>query len=270
MEAGVQTLNQETLRLVNRVFNKDKFIQNIKRILSYNNIHLHLDLIAGLPKETLETFKKSFNEVFALRPHMLQLGFLKFLKGTPIRENYQASFCKKPPYEIISSPDMTNENLHELKQIEFVVDRLYNKGKFYYTLDYILSKYLTPYDMFKSISDYFTQNNIQPQAQEFDLYKALLSFMNNEQKVKEYLKFDYLLTNNSRKLPHFMQTPHSSSFKMFLKQVKREKDYLYEEFNYIPICDDKKGFIVKFNYDIRNKVNKQYSYEIIECFQEDN
>ena len=138
---AAQTLNPNTLKSIDRVFDKDKFMSAIKKIISRGNIHTHLDLIAGLPQDSLETFSRSFNEVYELKPHNLQLGFLKFLKGTRLYNTYKASFQKTAPYEIIDSPHMSGEDLALLKRVEFALQRVYNSGRVPHTLEYLSAFY---------------------------------------------------------------------------------------------------------------------------------
>lgn len=261
MEAGVQTLNPLSLKSINREFDIDKFIRNISEIISYNNIHLHLDLIAGLPDDDKLSFINSFNRVISLKPNMLQLGFLKFLKGTPIRENYHAKFNELAPYEVISTPTMDKEDFKELKQVEIVLDRLYNSGKFVNSLNAI--NYANTYEMFLNISKHFKELGISQSDYEYKLYEGMLSFMKDIKFNKEILRFDFLITNNSKVLPDSLKTIYSETFKKFLKGNKADRDYHYAEFNYLPIEKREGNFIVKFNYLYRNPVNNQYNYEII-------
>ena len=262
MEAGVQTLNPMSLKAINRVFDKRVFGDNISKIISYGNIHMHLDLIAGLPMDDLDSFKQSFNEVIALQPHMLQLGFLKMLKGTPIREDYKAEFAPIAPYEIISTPHMSEEDLKELKAVELMVDKLYNRGKFSNTLKFLLSNYDSPYDMYFNISKYLSNIGVVKGSQEVDYYNGLLRMSNNEEVVRDYLRYDYLITNNSKVIPHILRAQHSEEFKLFNAQNKPTRTVFYEEFKYLPSLS-KGRYIVRFDYQFRNPVNKQYSYSII-------
>lgn len=263
MEAGVQTLNEESLKAVNRNFNRAIFLDNIAKILSFNNIHLHLDLIAGLPFDTFASFIDSYNTVMNLRPHKLQLGFLKMLKNTPIRDCYNALYDAEPPYEIINSPDMSAEELAVLKEIDWINERLYNSGKFSNTLDRLFLHF-TPYQLFYKLSEHFSALQIFKDAYEYRLYEGLLSFSNFEERAREILRFDYLVTNNSRKIPKKLQKVHSNSFKSFLAANKIDRFTLYENFSYLPRKETKGNFTVKFDYKYRNPINNQYTYEIVE------
>jgi radical SAM superfamily enzyme YgiQ (UPF0313 family) len=262
MEAGVQTLTEESLKAVNRYFDKEKFLSNITKILSYNNIHLHLDLIAGLPEETFESFIFSYNTVMKIRPHKLQLGFLKMLINTPIRETYKAEFDENAPYEIIKTPLMSEEELAILKEIDWINERLYNTGKFSFTLELLL-KDTTPYDLFYKMSKHFEKMGIKKDAYEYKLYEGILSFCSDDAKILDALRFDYLLTNNSRKIPKALQKTHSSEFKKFLSAHKTDRFILYESFSYLPFSNSEGDFIIKFDYNQKNPITSRYSYEII-------
>lgn len=263
MEAGVQTLNPHSLKAINRVFEKQKFINNITAILGYNNIHMHLDLIAGLPYDNIKTFIQSFNDVIRLRPHNLQLGFLKFLKGAPIRVSYKAEFSNSAPYEISSSPNMSNRDLKLLKKVEFVLNRLYNSGKFHYTINYLLDACDNAFDMFKDISDYFDNKRITNGVYESTLYNALTEYLKDLPFAKDYLRFDYLITNNSKKLPYNLKSQHTEEFKKFLAQNKHTRFIMHQNFNYLPFKQDKGNYIVRFDYSFRNPVDMQYLYQLL-------
>lgn len=264
IEAGVQTLNKSTLKAINRVFDEDVFISNISHILSLRNIHMHLDLIAGLPHDTMETFIASFNKTISLAPHMLQLGFLKFLKGTAIRNNYNAKFEEDiAPYEIISSLDMDKSALDTLRRIDFVVDKLYNSGKFSYTLGYISQFYQTPYKMYKAISDYFMDNGIEKGVYQNKLYEALFHFMKENERVQELLRFDFLLTNNSRKIPAFLKRQYSKEFRMQVLSLPSHRNVLFSEFTFLPNNEETGNYWVQFDYTYKNPITSQYAYNLL-------
>ncbi len=263
MEAGVQSLNKATLKAVNRVFDKEKFVYNIEKIISFQNIHMHLDLIAGLPLEDKESFISSFNQTIALRPHMLQLGFLKFLKGAPIRKTYDAKYKQSPPYEIISSEYMSEDDLKELKKVEYIVDKLYNTNRFHFTLKYLFDKYNSPYQIFKEIADFFEEKNLYRGMSMNTIYETMLQFLKNSSKAKDLLRLDFIVTNNSRKTPYPLRKPYLSDFKRFLQQRPKDRDTLYEYFEYLP--EKNKGeYIVKVDYTKKDKVTSLYDWKIID------
>ncbi len=142
-EIGVQTTNPPTLKAINRQDNWDRLAHNCQRLLSFKNMHLHLDLIAGLPYESLKEFRKSFNDVYSLKPDMLQLGFLKVLPGTQMNketEQHGLRYMDEPPYEILATNYMPYEELQFLKRMESVFEQTYNTGYFSNTLRYLIER----------------------------------------------------------------------------------------------------------------------------------
>lgn len=263
MEAGVQTLNPQTLTAVNRVFDKKKFFYNIQEILSFQNIHMHLDLIAGLPYENKESFIYSFNQTIALRPHMLQLGFLKFLKGTPIRESYKAKYSPNPPYEIISSDYIFEQDLLEFKKVEYILDKLYNTNRFHFTLEYLFDKYKDAYRVFKDIACFFESKNLVRGMSLNKIYETVLEFMQNSEFAKDLLRLDFIISNNSRKTPFPLRQSYDSDFKRFLQFHPKDRYTFYDKFTFLP--DNPKGkYIVKVDYSKRDRVTCLYEWTVFQ------
>lgn len=128
--------------------------------MSIRNIKQHLDLIAGLPGEDLKSFKKSFNDVYSIRPEEIQLGFLKLLRGSSMREEaheYEMKYSPYPPYEILSTKDISYDELNLLKKVEHMVDKYYNSQKFDNIIKYFEPKFNTPFEMFYSLSRFFDE-----------------------------------------------------------------------------------------------------------------
>lgn len=174
MEAGLQSFHQPTLEAVTRKTDIDAICHNVKSILAAGNIHLHIDLIAGLPYENFETFRLSFNKAYALQPHMLQLGFLKLLHGSALRgavEQHGYVYGAEAPYEVCASHYMTKQEFSRLHAIEDVLERLYNSGRFVYTLQYALkTTKMTPFDLFAAFADYLEQHNVHADKIPLDTY----------------------------------------------------------------------------------------------------
>ncbi len=132
-EIGMQSFNSKTLDAINRKTNVDKLKKNIIKLIELKNIHIHIDLIAGLPMEDLSSFRDSFNTAFSLNADMLQLGFLKLLHGAPMREepdNFPLLYSSDPPYEIINTPWLTENDIKMLKSCENALERFVNSGRF--------------------------------------------------------------------------------------------------------------------------------------------
>ncbi|PWM47704.1 MAG: hypothetical protein DBX47_00030 [Clostridiales bacterium] len=234
LEIGLQSFNEKTLSEINRKTNTKNLKQNISRLLEFQNVHIHIDLIAGLPYEDMQSFINSFNIAFSLRPHMLQFGFLKLLHGSPMRENkekYPCEFSKTPPYEVISTPWLTKEELSELHYAENALDRIYNSGRFSKTLEYVLkTKNISPYELFNSFGKYYSKTSSLD-----DLSKAFFDFFSdNTEEFRDCFVIDRLQTNASGKLPTFLKRTDSrlKEFKYTYppkKGVTRGYAILYEE-----------------------------------------
>lgn len=179
LEIGMQSFNEETLKLINRKTNTQKLIKNIKTLLSFNNMHIHIDLIAGLTGEDLSSFKNSFNIGYSLKAHMLQMGFLKLLYGSDMRENpdkYPCLYSDKVPYEVTATPWLTADEISSLKNCEDALERLYNSGRFLLTLDYLIDKIgTTPFDLFFDFGNKVNGNKISLSSyvqQFYDFFKT--------------------------------------------------------------------------------------------------
>lgn len=212
-EVGVQTTNNETLRNINRFVNFEVIKEKVEKIISTKNIHQHLDLIVGLPGENYTSFKKSFNDVYGIKPEMIQIGFLKLLKGSLMREEMEKWGIKASPYapyEILKSKDISYEELLKLKRVEFAVDKYYNSGKFSTIIKYFESKYSEPFDFYYDLGEYFKKKGyFDRNLSAFEYYKVFLEFNEDvlgceNDVLLEIVKFDYLCFNKKRYLPDFL------------------------------------------------------------------
>ncbi len=141
LEIGIQSTHQPTLAAINRQDNWQRLAANVRRLLAYGNMHIHVDLIAGLPYEDLATFAKSFNDVYGLEADMLQLGFLKVLPGTQMRREaaqHGLLYMDEPPYEILATKYMPYEDMQYLKHLDNILDQTANSGNFKHTLRALL------------------------------------------------------------------------------------------------------------------------------------
>lgn len=202
-EIGIQTTNEKSLKVCARKTNIEKCFENIKLLLKPQNINIHVDLIAGLPEDTIEDFKAAFNQVYALKAHQFQLGFLKLLKGAPLNsqiEEYGYKFSRSTPYEILTNDNLSYKDLVVLHGVEIALDKFYNSGKFSVSLDYFCDFFDSPYDFYLHLSNHMTKSDVlyRPLSLE-NLYNILLDFANhNETDVnidisyfKELLLIDY-------------------------------------------------------------------------------
>ena len=227
----------------------------------------HLDLIAGLPGEDLESFKKSFNDVHAIRPDEIQLGFLKLLKGSSMREEAEKwgiVYSPYAPYEIIRSKDISYEELLLLKKVEAMVDKYYNSCKFNNVIKFFLNIYEKPFDFYYDLAMFFEEKgNFKRSIGNVEYYKILLDFYlekiggEDEGLFKEVLKFDYLCFNKKRWLPDFLVRTITKDDEQNIKDsFDRQMPF-------------KKAHIEKFELDIINyikngKINFEPKYLIFD------
>lgn len=163
LEIGVQSTNEKTLETIRRKTDIEEIRQITATINSWHNIHQHLDLIAGLPWEDLESFKKSFNDVYEMEPEQLQLGFLKVLKGSYMEElipDCDLLYSAAPPYEVLCTKWLSYGDVLELKYIEEVTEVHYNSRQFTCTLKELEKEFDTPYEMFSFMAGYYNKNHL--------------------------------------------------------------------------------------------------------------
>ena len=163
LEIGVQSTNEKTLEAIRRKTDIEEIREITETINSWHNIHQHLDLIAGLPWEDLESFKKSFNDVYEMEPEQLQLGFLKVLKGSYMEElipDCDLLYSAAPPYEVLCTKWLSYGDVLELKDIEEMTEVHYNSRQFTCTLKELEKKFDTPYEMFSFMAGYYNKNHL--------------------------------------------------------------------------------------------------------------
>lgn len=207
-EIGVQSTNDETNRLVQRIQRFDKLSYTVQKIKESGKIAQHLDLIAGLPEEDYQSFRKTFNDVFALRPEELQLGFLKMLRGTGVRAraaNHGYIYMDEAPYEILGNNVLSFDDMQRIKRAEDILEKYWNAHRMDYSLEWIISRcFETPFDFFQSFGDHWESkgwNRLGHQLE--DLFTRLHVFL-AEQKVDRLehvvslMKFDYLRNQKHR------------------------------------------------------------------------
>lgn len=181
VEIGIQSLNPLTLETVNRNKNTDALLEKIKKIIDLGNIHTHVDLIAGLPFEDYLSFINSFNGVYSLGAEQVQLGFLKLLKGTKIRDEkevYEYVFRDIAPYEVISNRFISADGIARLKMVENLLDLYYNRGGFFKTLKYAIGKVkATAFDFYEEFAYFFYLKGYQNRShKKEDLYRIFYEY----------------------------------------------------------------------------------------------
>ena len=243
-EVGVQTTNDTVLNNINRFVNFSDIEEKVHELLKIRNIKQHLDLIAGLPGEDFESFKKSFNDVYSIRPEEIQLGFLKLLRGSSMREEadiYGMKYSPYPPYEILKTKDISYYEILKLKKVEEMVDKYYNSQKFNGIINYLVGKFETPFDFYYVLGKYFEQKGyFNKNIGNSEYYKVFLDFNMEILKeddfiLKELLRFEYLSFNKRRGIPEFIgrniDKEEEENIKAELREKYSFKDYYLESFN---------------------------------------
>lgn len=238
-EIGVQSTNRETLKLIDRVMDLNMVAANVAFLRRNNNIHLHLDLIAGLPGEDYKSFRRSFNEVYGMKPHQLQLGFLKVMKGSGVRQRadeFGLIYNSEPPYEILQSKDISYGQLLKLKTIEDLVEKYPNSQRFTNSLEFMIHHYLSPFDFYEDLAEYWEARGYHRQSHsivrlfeildEFFIYRGFQGNM----KFRHLMKFDFLLFEQNARLPKIFEENESPVVKEriweFLKNPENISKYL--------------------------------------------
>ena len=200
LEIGIQSTHQPTLKAINRQDNWEKLSANVKRLLSFGNMHIHVDLIAGLPYEDLPTFAKSFDDVYGLGADMLQLGFLKVLPGTQMRretEKHDLRYMDEPPYEILATKYMPYEDMLYLKHLDNILDQTANSGGFKYTVRALLrASGMTAFAFYRKLTQWWVKAGFYPQTHNAKGVAAILkqfieeNYADNQAELLEILRFD--------------------------------------------------------------------------------
>ncbi len=267
-EVGVQTMNPQTLSAIHRPFNKLHLESIIHRIPK--TIHLHLDLIAGLPYEDLASFRSSFDQTIVLKPDMLQLGFLKILHGTEMEQYAKSEKAYKwlstPPYEVLQSSSLSYAHIIFLKDIELLNDVYYNSGNFKTICYYLIDKGFSVFDFLCSLVDYFRSRSILETKHTVKTFASLLNdWLHTDPdllsvwdifSMKELLRFDFLRLGKPGSIPEWFTRNYSkdSHHKALLshtemKSTRESYSYSeYDEFEVHPYTFKKEKTAVLFLY----------------------
>lgn len=268
LEIGVQSTNPETIREIKRTMRFEKVAANVRRINKGRNIHQHLDLIAGLPFEDYESFGKSFNDVYALEPEQLQLGFLKVLKGSYMeeaKENYDLQYKELPPYEVLSTKWLPYEDVLRLKGIEEMVEVYYNSRQFCYTLPYLMRQFKDAFSMFEALSEFYEREGLLMLSQSrASRYEILLKFAENidegnKEKYRQLLVLDYYIRENAKTRPAFAgeETCEKEFVRGFYEKEEEERRYLqgYEDYDKRKLR--KMTHIERFDFSVLDQVEER-------------
>ena len=239
-EIGVQSTNPNVLKIIKRPMPFEDIKKVVERIRALNNIHQHLDLIAGLPQEDYTSFRKSFNDVMSLRPEQFQLGFLKLLKGSGLREKaeeYGLIYKAEPPYEILYTSDITYDEILRLHSIDDLVDRYYNSERFSHALEYFFECFKYPFDFFEALSIFWEEKGYDLiEHNKMAYYHHLIEFAItspyvNEEILKEMIRFDYLLQESIKEMPLQFETINREELKENYNALLKDDEWVEQ---YLP------------------------------------
>lgn len=280
LEIGIQSFNEKTLEAVDRKTNLEVCGRNINKLIKAGNMHIHLDLIAGLPYEDFSSFANSFNNIYKLRPHCIQLGFLKLLRGSKMRDSageYGYTYSSMPPYEVFSTPWISYVEILRLKTIETAVDALYNSGRFNLSLNYIIGRFTNSFTFFEKFSCYLAE--FYPDGYGVpsrELYNLLLQFAKNnliEEKsaaFEELLKFDFFVSDSSCNPPKSINRHEIKNARSLYTAERGNKSRVhFELFNIDPLYyrDTQQilhnNIILRFGYGSKNRVTGHYTVQKI-------
>lgn len=241
LEIGVQSTNPDTIKAIHRTMDFEKLKGIVDRIHSFGNIHQHLDLIAGLPYEDYDSFRHSFNDVYALKPQQLQLGFLKVLKGSHMMEmcqEYGIVYKTREPYEVLSTKWLDYDHVLKLKTVENMVEVYYNSGQFQNTLEYLEGFFPDAFSIYERLGNFYMEKGYGDISHtRMRRYEILLEFLENVpeismDQVKDQMIYDLYLRENLKSRPGFArdQKPFERQIWDFRKREKVAKNAHVEVF----------------------------------------
>lgn len=297
LEIGVQSANPETIRAINRVMNMDKLERIVAAIREGNNIHQHLDLIAGLPFEDYASFGRSFDRVYGMRPQQLQLGFLKVLKGSEMQERaeeFGICYQSNPPYEVLYSNWLSYGDVLKLKRIEEMVELYYNSNQFAHTLAFLEKAFASPFAMYEALAAFYEeQGYVTNSPARAYRYQVLLAFAKKvdpayAEVYRELLTFDLYLRENVKSRPEWAVelAPYKEQIRRFYQEEEGSRKYLpdYRDYDsrqmakmthlepfYYPVwdaaemergCRESVKYVL-FDYHLRNPLTYEANVQIV-------
>ena len=255
LEIGVQSTNPDTIKAIHRTMDFEKLKGIVDRIHSFGNIHQHLDLIAGLPYKDYDSFRHSFNDVYALKPQQLQLGFLKVLKGSHMMEmcrEYGIVYKTQEPYEVLSTKWLDYDHVLKLKTVENMVEVYYNSGQFQNTLEYLEKFFPDAFSIYERLGSFYMEKGYGDVSHtRMRRYEILLEFLEDVpeismDQVKDQMVYDLYLRENLKSCPGFArdQKPFERQIWDFRKREKVAKNAHVEVFT--------DGTVLLFDYADRD------------------
>ena len=267
LEIGVQSTNQETIRAIHRHMDLDKLERCVDRVHSFRNIHQHLDLIAGLPYEDYDTFHRSFNDVYQMKPDQLQLGFLKVLKGSLMKEEaekYGIVHKEKEPYEVLSTKWLPYGDVLKLKAVESMVEVYYNSGQFQHTLEYLVPLAKDAFTFYESLGAFYEKKGYSEISHSrMRRYEILLEYLQEEtdvsvEKASQKMLYDLYLREKLKKRPSF--APDQKVYETAIWDYRKANNI--PKTAHIEVFED--GRAVLFDYERRDPLSNNAYTETIQ------
>ena len=250
LEIGVQTTNPVVVKEIRRTMDLDKVARRVAQVNTFGNIHQHLDLIAGLPYEDIESFHRSFNDVYKMEPEQLQLGFLKVLKGSymeEMKQKYGLLSQSKPPYEVLRTNWLSYEEVIRLKGVEEMVEVYYNSGQFRCTMKCLSQEWGDAFDLYDRLAAFYEEKGLNEVSHNrLARYEILYRFIQkwrkqaeifsiDETSYQDLLMYDLYLRENVKSRPSFAPDPSEwkNETKQFFMREAKERRYLkgYEAYD---------------------------------------
>lgn len=282
LEIGVQSTNSDTIEAIHRRMDFDRLTGNVTRLREGRNIHQHLDLIAGLPKEGYESFERSFRDVYNLKPDQLQLGFLKVLKGSAMEEDsetYHIVYRNTAPYEVLMTDWLSYDEMLRIKSICEMVEIYYNSGQFTCSIGFLEHYYPSPMKLYEQLGEFYDRTGISSMAHsrikryeilmDFYLQMVLESTLEQEKAeaaevFEELLIYDLLLRDDSKARPAFAadRLKPVNLRLLYEQHQKQGRQIRIERFAYDPVASAEAGRGVKketfllFDYSRRDPLTK--------------
>lgn len=276
-EIGVQTVNPQTISEIHRTMDLEKLKVCVAKVKAAGNVHQHLDLIAGLPFEDLESFKHSFDVVYSMKPEQLQLGFLKVLKGSYMYEhqkNYALLYRRKPPYEVLSTQWISYDQMLVLKQVEEVLELHYNSGQFLRSLALLEQIFDSPFKMYAELGVFYLKKGYH--GQNFSRMRRSEIFLEFASSVdpartslyKEALTFDLYVRENVKSRPTWAgeQNVDKKQQLRYLRHIGSDKKYCHlecfstdflQQAGIIKETIDRKQLWLMFDYEQRSVLTNE-------------
>lgn len=248
-EIGVQSVNDDTLNEINRKMDLEKFRKVVETIKSNNNIHQHLDLIAGLPYENYNSFKNSLNTIHNFNVEKIQLGFLKVLKGTQIyrdKEKHKIEYLQQAPYEVIKTKYISYEEILKLKKVEELIERYYNEMYFKNSIEYVIDNlFSTPFEFYENFSRYWDENDLfKIMHKRKKLYQIFYEFIDYEKKLNNEfiskIKYDYVFNNPNEELLSIFNKETEEDYRKLKHYIIKNDTYIKKYFSDIKADNLKK------------------------------